>query len=340
MLRLLPPGWSHYRFRHWRRRSHGLELAMVLRSFSDGGKTLVLTVIRIFYIQLIIYGASFVLILFSFRETRGPVILAKRLKTNEKASGADECVSHQSQAGHGWPARAFIKENILRPAYLLVTEPVVFFFTLLTALSYGLVFLSTQSVTLVYQTFYGWSESSTALVQASILIGEVVGFFACLYQNRIFRLAFEKNNSNSTSKLPEVRLYLAIPASFIGLAGGLFWYGWTCYPKLHWIFPTIGLCLIGYGSMGVMTAVMMYLTDAYAKYAASASAAACFGENVFAAFLPLATNAMYAGSLGFHWASSLLGFIALALSFAPIVLIWKGEEIRRRSPFMAVAVYS
>lgn len=83
---------------------------------------------------------------------------------------------------------------------------------------------------------------------------------------------------------------------------------------------------------------MMYVTDAYAKYAASASAAICFGENMFAAFLPLAAMSMYT-NLGFQWASSLLAFVALALSFAPVILVLRGEDIRRRSPFMSQAVY-
>ena len=87
-----------------------------------------------------------------------------------------------------------------------------------------------------------------------------------------------------------------------------------------------------------MQAIMMYVTDAYAKYAASASAAVCFGENIFAAFLPLAAQSMYT-NLGFQWASSLLAFIALGLSFAPIVLVWKGTSIRERSPFMRKAMY-
>jgi hypothetical protein len=44
-------------------------------------------------------------------------------------------------------------------------------------------------------------------------------------------------------------------------------------------------------------------------------------------------------NLGFRWASSVLAFIALLLSIAPIVLVWKGPYIRARSPFMRKAVF-
>jgi hypothetical protein len=293
-----------------------------------------------FYIQLITYGASAPVIYFTFRETRGPAILAKRAKQARKLmhqAGSTEAPGNQTHTSIS--PKDFFYGNIIRPAHLLGTEPVVFFFTLLSALSYGLVFISTQSVIQVYMTNYGWAEYQAGLVQLSLVLGEFTGFLACIFQNKIFARAAAKTAvGDPNPHLPEVRLYASIPGSFVGLAGGLFWYGWTSYSSLPWILPTIGLGIVGFGSVVVMQAIMMYVTDAYAKYAASASAAICFGENMFAAFLPLAAMSMYT-NLGFQWASSLLAFVALALSFAPVILVLRGEDIRRRSPFMSQAVY-
>ena len=286
------------------------------------------------YIQLMLYGASAPVIFLTFRETRGVVILSKRAR---KARQHSEKVS-KSPRNTAISVKAFIYGNLIRPFRLLFTEPVIFVFTLLSALSYGIVFISTQSVTQVYATNFGWKDYQTGLVQSSIVIGEFAGFLTCLIQNKIFSRAATARARQPNSSLPEVRLYLSIPASFLGLAGGLFWYGWTSYSYLPWILPSIGLGLIGFGTMVVMQAIMMYITDAYAKYAGSASAAVCFGENIFAAFLPLAAVSLYT-NLGFHWASSLLGIIALALSFAPVVLVMKGRSIRRRSPFMSESMY-
>jgi hypothetical protein len=80
------------------------------------------------------------------------------------------------------------------------------------------------------------------------------------------------------------------------------------------------------------------VVDAYAKYAASAIAGIAFLENFMSAFLPLATQSMYR-TLGFNWASSLLGFIALALSCIPLILLRFGKSIRGKSPFMSEAGY-
>jgi MFS family permease len=284
----------------------------------------------IFYIQLMLYGASLPLVIIFIRETRANAILSKRHKV--KAS----VTSHAPRVAFH-PIKAFLSDNIGRPVQLLCTEPVVFFFTLLSALSYGIVFISTQSVTQVYPSLYSWQEYKAGLVQMSLVVGEILGFIATLYQNHLYAKAAKADESKPNSALAEVRLHLSIPGSFLGLAGGLFWYGWASSPNVHWIVPSIGLGLVGFGSMVVMQAIMMYITDSYDKYAGSASAAVCFGENIFAAFLPLASLPLYT-NLGFHWASSLLAFITLVLSFAPIALVVKGEDIRKRSPFMSAAV--
>lgn len=243
-------------------------------------------------------------------------------------------------ATQGKAIQKFLRENVIRPFILLATEPVVFFFTLLSALSYGLLFLATQSVPQVFKALYDFSEQDSGLVQISIVIGEVLGFLVCAWiGGPYFKRATAKSLTGTDidkSRLSEVRLHIAIPSSFIGVGGGLFIYGWTSYGNVTLWAPATGLLLLGLGSTVVMQAIMMYTTDAYGTYAASASAAVCFGENIFAAFLPLACKSMYA-TLGFQWASSLLALLALALSFAPIALVWKGKAIRERSKFLRVA---
>lgn len=297
------------------------------------------------YLQLIIYGLLFIPVLLIIKETRYPIILASAAKQQkndstvwvEKQEDADE-------ADHGLASlAAFLRGNVLRPFHLLFTEPVVFSFTLLSALSYGITFVSTQSVAQVYSSTYAFSEPETGYIQASIVLGEMVGWIICAsIQDPFYRRCAQKAQTDPSGvlikKLPEKRLYTAIPASFVALAAGLFIYGFSSHHDISLYAPTTGLFLIGIGVVVVMQAIMMYVTDAYAKYAASASAAVCFGENMFAAFLPLGSQGMYT-VLGYGWASALLGFMALLLGLAPVVLVWKGESVRRRSPFMREAVY-
>lgn len=221
---------------------------------------------------------------------------------------------------------------------MLVTEPVVLSFGLWSAFCIGTAFMFTQSIAQVYTELYSWTYFETGMVQSAIIIGEVLGVFASIYQDKLYFCSSSKNREMPGHPIPEARLYLSIPGSFIGLTAGMFWYAWTSYTRLPWILPTIGLLFVGFGMFTIVSAVTGYILDSYAKYAASAVAGIAFLENTFAAFLPLATQSMYRG-LGFNWASSVLGFLGLVLSFIPLVLQVKGRGIRARSRFMEVAGY-
>lgn len=306
----------------------------------------------IVYFQLIIYGILALPVYFVFAETRLPVILAaagKRSQKHEQGTLSpiteDLIITQPRPSAHPHASLIeFLRSNILRPFHLLFTEPVVFFFTLLSALSYGITFISTQSVAQVYSTTYAFTEPQTGYIQAAIVLGELVGWALCAgvqdpFYARCAKRAAEDETGESTRTLPEKRLRAAVPASFLALAAGLFVYGFSSHSGISLYAPASGLFLIGVGVVVVMQAIMMYVTDAYARYAASASAAVCFGENVFAAFLPLGSQGMYS-ALGYGWASGLLGCVAVGLGLAPVLLVWKGERVRGRSKFMREAGYA
>jgi hypothetical protein len=221
---------------------------------------------------------------------------------------------------------------------MLCTEGVVLSFGMWSAFCIGTAFMFTQSIVQVFSELYGWSFLGTGLVQSAVIIGELIGLIATLVQDRIYFASATRNAETPGKPIPEARLYLSIPASFIGLSGGLFCFAWTSYPSIPWIVPSISLAFVGFGMFCSTTGVTTYVVDAYAKYAASAIAGIAFLENFLAAFLPLATQSMYR-TLGFQWASSLLGFLALALSLIPLVLLRYGRRIRGKSPFMREAGY-
>ncbi|KAH4361361.1 hypothetical protein HBI63_213100 [Parastagonospora nodorum] len=79
--------------------------------------------------------------------------------------------------------------------------------------------------------------------------------------------------------------------------------------------------------------IVNYLTDAYEKYTALALSAAPLGRNTFVAFLPSASYSLLQ-TPEFGWAGSVLGFVGLASSTGPVVLLFKGSEIHAKSPFM------
>lgn len=289
-----------------------------------------------FLAQIICYSALLPVVSFLLPEVRPEVILAHArcdAKGNEKhglvfAESEKKSTSFQD----------ILRETLVRPTRMLCTEGVVLSFGLWSAFCIGIAFMFTQSIVQVYDELYGWTYFGTGLVQSAIVIGELIGIIASLYQDRLYFLSAKRNALNPGQPIPEARLYLSVPASFIGLMGGLFFFAWTSYSNIPWIVPSVALAFVGFGMFCSIAAVTSYVVDAYAKYAASAIAGIAFLENFMAAFLPLATQSMYR-TLGFHWASGLLAFIALVLSFIPLVLLRYGKNIRARSPFMSQAGY-
>lgn len=88
----------------------------------------------------------------------------------------------------------------------------------------------------------------------------------------------------------------------------------------------------GVGFVLVFVALLNYLADAYEIFAASAMAATSCSRSIFGAVLPFAGYPMY-NKLGIAWASSLLGFLSLAMTVVPFVFIKYGDRIRGASPF-------
>ncbi|KAJ9639541.1 hypothetical protein H2199_006576 [Coniosporium tulheliwenetii] len=283
----------------------------------------------IYYIQLAFDAGCLPIFWLILKETRGDVILrarAKKLrKEGKKNAYARSEIEKDSLA-------QTIKISFMRPVKMLMTEFVVFSFTMWISFAWGILFLFQSSIPQTFGENYGFDTFQTGLIQLAISAGAVIATIINPLQDRYYLRSRSRNKESPGVPIPEARLYFAVPGSLLFTAG-IFWYGWSSYPHVHWIVPTIAIGTVGIGIYEIYMAVVNYLADAYEKYAASALSAASLGRNTFGAFLPLATQSLYT-NLGFQWASSLLGFIGLVLSLAPVVLLWKGPQIRRRSPFM------
>ncbi|KZF23469.1 MFS general substrate transporter [Xylona heveae TC161] len=289
------------------------------------------------YTELIWTAALFPLFIAGFPESRGSAILlarAKQLRNQGKRAYT------AAELNHPRPLSQAVIESIQRPLYMLCTESVVFVASLWAAFSLGTIYLFTQSVEQVYGELYSWNVSQAGYVQGAIVIGEILGCGLCISTNHWYYDSAARNPEaapDTCTPIPEARLYTSIVGGLFGVTGGMFVYAWTSYTAVHWMAPTLGLAMVGFGTTAVIVGNANYLVDAYSKYAASALAAVGLVENISIAFLPLATTVMYT-DLGFQWASSLLAFLSLVLVATPFVLLKWGTVVRSRSPFMKHAV--
>jgi hypothetical protein len=129
---------------------------------------------------------------------------------------------------------------------------------------------------------------------------------------------------------PEMRLPACIFFAFF-VPITFFWYGWSADKAVHWIVPIIGLIPFGFGMMGIFIPIQTYTIDSFPQFAASGIAALTVSRSLFGAFLPLAGPSMYA-SLGLGWGNTVLGFIAIGLIPAPLLIYKFGGKIRKNHP--------
>ncbi len=130
---------------------------------------------------------------------------------------------------------------------------------------------------------------------------------------------------------PEERLHQAMFAAPL-FAVSFFWFGWTSYPRVSFWGPLLAGAPLGLSIVLIFLALLNYIVDAYLFAAASAVAANTVVRSLFGAGIPLFANQMYE-SLDPRWASTLLGFVALALAPIPFFLIKYGSTLRQRSRY-------
>ncbi|KAJ4268819.1 hypothetical protein NW762_002889 [Fusarium torreyae] len=186
--------------------------------------------------------------------------------------------------------------SVSRPMRMLICSPIVTGLSLYLALIYGYLYLLFTTFSTVFPGQYGFGIDILGLAFLGLGVG--------------YRL------------LPIV---LGIPL----LPIGLFVYGWTAQYKVHWIVPIIFTGFTGAGLIFSFLPTQIYMIDAFTTYAASALAATSVVRSIVGGCLPIAGLPLYS-ALGYGWGNSLLGFIAILVSVAPL-LFWRyGETLRKK----------
>jgi hypothetical protein len=114
---------------------------------------------------------------------------------------------------------------------------------------------------------------------------------------------------------------------------GLFAFAWTARSSIHWMVPILAQGTAFLGSMLIYVPCNFYMLDVYgSKYGASASGASSLTRYALSTAFPLFVPQMY-DALGVGWATSLLGFVAVAMAPIPWLFFYKGPRLRERSSY-------
>ncbi|MCJ1400302.1 hypothetical protein MMC11_003507 [Xylographa trunciseda] len=301
----------------------------------------------VFWHQVISCGLCILAVVVFFKETRGSVLLSRKAQilnkwyeAREEAGlfgfempNGEDGSKAQSQRIR-WKVKSdedrdslakMIGTSLYRPFHLLATEPVVFFFSLWVSFSWAVLYLTFSSIPLVFTANHHFDLQQSGAVFAALCVGAILSTILSIYQEKIAK------HYGKLSSTPEGRLYFSCIESAL-LPIGLFWFGWTQFPQIPWIVPTMAITCATMGIFSIYLAVFNYLADTYHRYASSALAAQSFCRNVLGGIFPLITTAMF-NRMTFAGASSFLGGVGAILTIVPWVLVFYGPKIRARSKF-------
>jgi len=272
------------------------------------------------WVHAIVAGAYVLVVLFVMKETRSAVILRRLAKKKRKETGDQRYISRAEEQKQS--LRTMIWISCTRPLYFLGTEPLVITFALYIFFVWGVLFCLIDSVSHTFETTYGFDVSQTATVYLSLFIGTVLGFFANMYQDVLYRKYVHR-------KGPEARLYIACVAA-LAIPTGMFIFAWTSSPRIHWIVPAIGLMIFMFAAYVAYLVVFLYLADCYGTFASSANAGQSLCRNFGGFVFPLFSQKMY-NTLTYRWSNTLFGFIGVVMVPIPFVLYRYGAVLRRHS---------
>ena len=284
----------------------------------------------VFWVQLIVGGFTQALHFLLVPETRASILVDKeakrRRKHGDEVYGPNELKENRLEVKeilHIWS----------RPFEMFIREPIVLFLSLLSGFSDALIFVFTESFSLV---FGQWNMSVLAigLTFGAILVGYVLAYFVFLPD--IWRQITLRHKYGAASRYAERRLLLLLfiaPLEPIGLLG----FAWTSMgPPIPWIAPCIFACLIAMANYAIYMATIDYMVAAYGPYSASATGGNGFARDFLAGIATMYSTPMYEHMGNEHslqWASTFLGLVGFLVLIPIYVFYWKGPAIRARSKF-------
>lgn len=268
-------------------------------------------------------GAATVLLILVCPETYEPKLLQMKAKRLRKSTG-DNMFRAKREIAEKMPILTKISITAKRPVQLFLMEPMMTLLCIYSGFLISIVYFFSISFPEVFADVYGFNEQESGLSFLGIILGNLVaGIWEALRQRRLAPKLAQAE--------PEDRLMQMIIGSVL-VPIGLFMFAWTIYPSVHWIVPMIATFIFGAGSYLTMNTIVSYIVAAFKQYSASAVACNVFVRCLMSGAFPLFTIQMI-DRLGFHWANSLIGFIAVLLAPSSFLLYKFGSILRAKSRF-------
>ena len=158
--------------------------------------------------------------------------------------------------------KLLLTSTIFRPWQLFCTEIIVGSFALYVGINFAIYYSFFAAFPYVFLTVYNFNLGSRGLIFLGLAVGNLFAFLIVVLLNRlIFRKRARTIAAGQELRSPpEKRLLLALLGSvFVPI--GLFWFGWSAKPSVHWICPIIGSGVFAFGNFLVFVSRLgLYIT--------------------------------------------------------------------------------
>ncbi|ABN66451.1 multidrug resistance protein 2 [Scheffersomyces stipitis CBS 6054] len=286
-----------------------------------------------FWFMAIISGTCFLVLSWTLPETYGKALLYKKAKRLRRVTGNQNITSEGHIENSKLTAKELAVDLLWRPFEITIIEPVVLLINVYIALVYTVMYLWFEAFPIVFVETKHFTLIEMGVSYVSVMVGIFIG--AAIYIPIIYR-AFTKKVLAGEMVTPEVFLPSAIFGSIM-MPIGIFVFGWSASPDLHWIGPIIGAALFATGAFIIFQTLFNYLGASFYRYLASVFASNALFRSVIAGCFPLFGDALFknVGSEKYPvgWGSSILGFIALAMIAIPVFFALNGPKLRARSRY-------
>lgn len=275
-------------------------------------------------------GPVFLSLFFFLPETSSSNILLRRAQRLRALTG-DARLKAQSEIDQAsLTPRDIAIEALWRPFQLVLLDPSIAFTAGYTALVYGIFYSFFEAFPLVYEAMYSFNLGELGLTFLSVTVGVIISI--AWYWWYIYFVVEPSIRANGLGE-PERRL---IPALYVTwfVPVGLFIFGWTSRPDIHWIVSCIGIVITTIGIFLIIQCIFLYIPLVYPQFAASLFAGNDFTRSALAAGAIHFSYPMF-HNLGVDRGISLLAGLTVGCSAGVYVLFFFGSTLRAKSRFAA-----
>ncbi|KAJ6621614.1 MFS general substrate transporter [Mycena sp. CBHHK59/15] len=281
-----------------------------------------------FWVLAIFAGCCSVLTAVTLPETYEPILLVRKAEEKRKETGDPLFYAPMEKNKFSFMQR--VEHVLARPFKILFQEPMLLALTMYMSFVYGCLYLLFEAYPVVFTEGHHLNAGLSGLTFLPIMFG---GATAVTISVLVFNPRYEREATRLAPHAvpPEFRLEMSLFAAPLYVVA-FFWFGWTSFPSISLWAPMMAGYIMGFAISWIFLSLFNYIIDTYLFVAASALAANTVVRSIFGAVFPLFATQMY-DALGPRWASSLLGFVALAMVPIPFVLMKFGSTLRSKSKY-------